>query len=140
MRYASTGIIGLDAALQGGYPAGRITLVTGDTGTGKTLLGLQFLQDGLKQGDVAVLVTCDQPAARLSQDAHDFGLDLNAYLATNRLVILDLTRYFSALDVTVPFDYARVSDDMVRFIAKSQATRVVIDPIVPLIFHDIQSW
>ena len=37
---ALTGIQGLDEITGGGLPRGRSTLVTGGTGTGKTLLGL----------------------------------------------------------------------------------------------------
>ena len=40
---APTGISGLDQITGGGLPQGRVTLVAGSAGAGKTLLGLQFL-------------------------------------------------------------------------------------------------
>jgi circadian clock protein KaiC len=40
---APTGIAGRDAITGGGLPRDRVTLVAGGAGTGKTLLGLQFL-------------------------------------------------------------------------------------------------
>ncbi len=47
LQRISTGIAGLDALLHGGYLRGRTYLVTGDTGTGKTIACLQFLLNGL---------------------------------------------------------------------------------------------
>ena len=41
-----TGISGLDQITEGGLPRGRVTLVTGGPGAGKTLLGLEFLVAG----------------------------------------------------------------------------------------------
>ena len=45
---ASTGIFGLDAILNGGFPRHWMYLVQGAPGTGKTTLGLQFLLEGLR--------------------------------------------------------------------------------------------
>ena len=46
-----TGIPGLDRMLGGGLVAGRPYLITGGSGSGKTLLGLTFLLEGLRQGE-----------------------------------------------------------------------------------------
>jgi circadian clock protein KaiC len=55
---APTGIGGLDEITRGGLPQGRATLVTGGTGSGKTLLGVQFLVAGAREyGEPGVLVT-----------------------------------------------------------------------------------
>ena len=47
----STGVAGLDAMLGGGLPRASTTVVQGGTGTGKTLLGLQFLLEGARHGE-----------------------------------------------------------------------------------------
>ena len=46
---APTGVAGLDEMLGGGLPRASATVVQGGTGTGKTLLGLQFLLEGARQ-------------------------------------------------------------------------------------------
>ncbi len=46
---APSGIPGLDLVTGGGLPAGRLTLVAGTAGSGKTLLAVQFLADGIAQ-------------------------------------------------------------------------------------------
>ena len=42
-----TGIAGLDVILQGGIPKGNVLLVEGAAGTGKTLLGMEFIYRGV---------------------------------------------------------------------------------------------
>src|SRR5688500_1211562 len=46
----STGVAGLDDILGGGLPTQHLYLVSGEPGTGKTTLALQFLLAGAKQG------------------------------------------------------------------------------------------
>ena len=53
LRKAPTGIDGLDAIMEGGFPAGRPTLLCGAAGCGKTLFGVTFLAEGLGAGHVS---------------------------------------------------------------------------------------
>jgi circadian clock protein KaiC len=48
------GLPELDAMLRGGVRPGSLTMVLGSSGSGKTLLGMQFLSEGLKHGERAV--------------------------------------------------------------------------------------
>ena len=48
------GLHELDEMLKGGVRTGSITMVLGSSGSGKTLLGMQFLSEGLKRGERAV--------------------------------------------------------------------------------------
>ena len=50
----TTQISGLDEVLEGGLPRGRTTLASGGPGSGKTVLGLQFLYSGAMAGEPAV--------------------------------------------------------------------------------------
>jgi circadian clock protein KaiC len=62
---AGSGIRGLDEITRGGLPAGRVTLVAGEAGTGKTVLGLQFLVAGAREfGEPGVLVTFEERNCR----------------------------------------------------------------------------
>ncbi len=73
-----TGIPGLDVMLGGGLVAGRPYLVTGGTGSGKTLLGLTFLLEGLKRGEEVLLVAVDEPPNEIVENVLSFGWDLSA--------------------------------------------------------------
>jgi circadian clock protein KaiC len=74
---AATGIAGLDDILRGGYPAGRILLVEGDPGVGKTTLALQFLLEGAKRGEPSVYVTLSETREELLQVAASHGWSLD---------------------------------------------------------------
>lgn len=73
----STGIPGLDRMLGGGLLAGRPYLVTGGTGSGKSLLGLRFLLEGLRLGEQVLLVAVDEPPSEILENVRGFGWDLS---------------------------------------------------------------
>jgi KaiC/GvpD/RAD55 family RecA-like ATPase len=73
-----TGVPGLDRMLGGGLIAGRPYLVTGGTGSGKSLLGLTFLLEGLRQGEEVLLVAVDEPPSEIMENVRSFGWDLSA--------------------------------------------------------------
>lgn len=68
-----TGIVGLDDILGGGLPKGHLYLVEGDPGTGKTTLALQFLLEGVRQGESVIYVTLSESRSELEQVAHSHG-------------------------------------------------------------------
>jgi circadian clock protein KaiC len=73
-----TGIPGLDRMLGGGLISGRPYLVTGGTGSGKTLLGLTFLLEGLRRGEEVLLVAVDEPPSEIMENVRSFGWDLSS--------------------------------------------------------------
>ncbi|MCI4327188.1 MAG: hypothetical protein L3K16_06105 [Thermoplasmata archaeon] len=74
----STGVPGLDRMLGGGLMPGRPYLVTGGTGSGKSLLGLSFLLEGLRLGEEVLLVAVDEPPNEIVENVRAFGWDLSA--------------------------------------------------------------
>ena len=73
----TTGVQGLDTILSGGLPQGRLYLLEGPPGSGKTTLSLQFLLQGLKQGERCLYVTLSETAEELREvaAAHGWSLD-----------------------------------------------------------------
>ncbi|WP_373044495.1 ATPase domain-containing protein [Vulgatibacter sp.] len=80
----ATGVPGLDEVLAGGLPAGRMYLVAGDPGAGKTTLGLQFLLEGRDRGEACLYITLSETAAELRSSAASHGWSLDG------IEILDL--------------------------------------------------
>ena len=74
---AATGIAGLDHILVGGLPRNRVYLVQGDPGVGKTTLGLQFLLQGVKDGEKALYITLSESADELRAVAKSHGWSLD---------------------------------------------------------------
>ena len=73
-----TGIPGLDRMLGGGLLAGRPYLVTGGTGSGKTILGLTFLLEGVRRGEEVLLVAVDEPPSEIVENVRALTWDLSA--------------------------------------------------------------
>jgi circadian clock protein KaiC len=74
-----TGIHGLDTITGGGLPRGRPTLVAGGAGSGKTLLGMEFLIRGIQQYDEpGVFVSFEERATDLTENVASLGYDLTA--------------------------------------------------------------
>ena len=76
-QVAATGIEGLDHILLGGFPRNHVYLLQGDPGVGKTTLGLQFLIDGVKNGDAALYITLSESKADLEAVARSHGWDID---------------------------------------------------------------
>jgi circadian clock protein KaiC len=74
---AKTGIRGLDDVLTGGLPRGRIYLLKGAAGAGKTTLGLQFLLNGRDAGERGLYVALSENRAELEEVARSHGWDLS---------------------------------------------------------------
>jgi circadian clock protein KaiC len=73
----STGCDGLDNILGGGFPRGRIFLIEGDPGAGKTTLALQFTLDGIKNGERVLYLTLSESRSDLVHAAQSHGLSLD---------------------------------------------------------------
>jgi KaiC/GvpD/RAD55 family RecA-like ATPase len=72
----STGVPGLDDMLRGGLIPGRPYVVSGTTGSGKTILAIQFLHQGVKQGERALLVAIDEPPVEIRENVRALGWDV----------------------------------------------------------------
>jgi KaiC/GvpD/RAD55 family RecA-like ATPase len=73
----STGIPGLDRMLGGGLLPGRPYLLTGGNGAGKSLVGLSFLMEGVRQHEEVLLVAVDEPPAEIIENVRAFSWDLS---------------------------------------------------------------
>lgn len=76
-RDAPTGIEGLDDVLAGGLARGRLFLLEGNPGTGKTTIALQFLMEGLKTRQRALYITLSETREELESTATSHGWELS---------------------------------------------------------------
>jgi circadian clock protein KaiC len=74
---AQTGIVGLDDVLNGGLARGRLYLVEGVPGSGKTTLAMQFLIDGARRGESVLYITLSETREELDSVAKAHGWDLS---------------------------------------------------------------
>ena len=97
---------------------------------------MQFLKSGLEQEEKAVYVTVDERPAEILQAADSLGWDLQQYVQAKSFAILDASPYFSGRAGTVGdkgVDLQKIVSDLATYAKKLEATRLVIDPVTPLI-------
>lgn len=73
---AKTGNAGLDDILNGGLQRGRVYLVEGIPGSGKTTLSMQFLLEGARRGEPVLYITLSETTEELNSVAKSHGWDL----------------------------------------------------------------
>jgi circadian clock protein KaiC len=76
MEKAATGIEGLDAVLEGGFPKRQSILIQGGPGTGKTTLALQFLLEGKRRGETGLYISLLQGRSDIERIARSHGWSL----------------------------------------------------------------
>ena len=84
-----TGVKKLDELLQGGIPKGFFVAVTGEPGTGKTILCLHFAQKGLEDGDPVIYITTEESRESIIRQAAQFGWDFSEAMGRGDLLIVD---------------------------------------------------
>jgi KaiC/GvpD/RAD55 family RecA-like ATPase len=85
----TTGIHGLDNLIQGGLVKGSSVLVSGHAGCGKTIFCLQYLWDGLENGEPGAYMTLEETADEIKKDALMFGWDFEKYEKSGKFKIIE---------------------------------------------------
>ena len=84
---APTGIQGLDEVTGGGLPKGRVTLVCGSAGCGKSLLAMEFLVHGaVRYGEPGVCMDFEETEEKLAANVASLGFDLRELSQTQEAV------------------------------------------------------
>jgi circadian clock protein KaiC len=127
-----TGIKGFDQITEGGLPKNRTTLVSGSAGSGKTLLGLDFLINGaVNYKERGVFMSFEETEEELYKDVASLNLDLRGLVSQKKIVLeyVLLERRdvqeseFNLEGILVRLDHA---------IDSIGATRVVLDSVESL--------
>jgi KaiC/GvpD/RAD55 family RecA-like ATPase len=139
------GIPGLDEMLQGGFPQGRVLMVLGEPGAGKTILCSQFLANGIdKYGENGLFVSMEEGRTHYEREMNQFGWDFPAAEKEGKFSFIDASPIRSIPgEVRVgkltigKQDFSMLSLlETIRSNAKAiDARRIVVDPISLLIFQ-----
>jgi RecA-superfamily ATPases implicated in signal transduction len=119
------GIRRLDDILNGGIPQGHIVLVSGNTGTGKTMFGMHFLKQGIIDGENAVFVALEEPIEQVKKTALEHGWNFNRHEKEGKISFVTT----SLIDVSND----KLLYKIISAIEGINAKRVVIDSISSLL-------
>jgi circadian clock protein KaiC len=120
-RRLGTGVPGLDALLGGGIPAGDAVLLAGPTGTGKSTIATQFVQEGGRANEASVIAVFEEYPERYLARSKSLGIDLRAMIDAGKLRIV----YLRPLDLSVDETLAEI----LAVVQELGAQRVVIDSL-----------
>jgi KaiC/GvpD/RAD55 family RecA-like ATPase len=139
MNRIKTGIGGFDELIEGGLPEGRSFLVSGGTGTGKTIFATQFIVSGAQNGEPGIYLTLDERPELIREDMLRFGWNIRQMEDEGKIQIIDGTIAKVGIpsdeEFSLPatgFDLDKVLLELMRAIKKVKAKRVVIDSIPAL--------
>jgi circadian clock protein KaiC len=121
-RRLSTGIAKLDAMLGGGIPDGESLLLAGPSGSGKSTVGMQFIDEGLKQGEPGIVAIFEELPSEHVQRAKMFGIDFDKPQRDGTLKLIYLRPLDLSVDETV--------HEIVHAVQEMGCKRLVIDSLV----------
>lgn len=123
MERVKTGIEGLDEMLEGGLPKSQAVAVMGSFGTGKTTFGLQFIQQGLKQGEKGIFISLEEDQESILSAARSYGWEFAPFIDQRKLAIVKLEPTDAKTTIT------RIRSELPDFIKSFGASRIVLDSV-----------
>jgi circadian clock protein KaiC len=130
-KILSTGCPGLDDVLNGGFPRGHVFLIEGEPGAGKTTLGLQFLMEGVRQGESVLYVTLSESEREIQKVArsHHWNIEkINIYEFVPSEDSLRPNDQYSAFHPS-DVEFEDTMQSILAQVERLQPTRVVIDSL-----------
>jgi KaiC/GvpD/RAD55 family RecA-like ATPase len=141
----SSGISGLDTLLNGGFSQGRVILVLGEPGTGKTILCSQFLHWGASQANEnGAFIGMNEPKSRFLSEMRALGMDFDKLEKSGKFGYVDATEVRRIPEQAkvgrIPvggreLGLVNLIDMMQEGIEKVSPKRVVVDSISDLVFR-----
>jgi len=133
MQKCLTGIKGFDEITEGGLPRNRITLLCGTTGTGKTLLGLDFLLSGAnKYREPGVFMSFEETEEDLYKDVDSLNFNLQALVAEKKIILDFVLLERRDIQEAGEFNLEGIFVRLEHAIDAIKAKRVVLDSIESL--------
>jgi circadian clock protein KaiC len=125
---SSLGVAALDQMMGKGVFDGSVTLVVGVSGTGKTVLGTQFLVEGARTGKPGLLVSLDEHPAQIMRNAGSLELDLERHVDAGTIHV----SYDSPQELELDVHYDRIT----RLIDEHGIKRVLVDSLAAYVMDE----
>ncbi len=133
VKKIKTGIEGFGVISQGGLPKGRTTLLSGTSGSGKTIFAIEFLWRGIKEfNENGVFVTFEETPQDICKNVKSLGWDIRALEKEGRFAFVDASPSLEEKYETGPFDFGALRARVLHAIKKVNARRISVDSITAL--------
>ena len=133
---AGTGIEAFDDLAMGGLPRGRVTLVGGTPGSGKTVFATQFIAHGIRACDEpGVFVTFEESPSDIETNMAGFGWPLAQWRDERKLAFVDASPREDDQLVIGEFDLNALLARIKRAVEAVGARRIVLDSVTQLYDH-----
>jgi KaiC/GvpD/RAD55 family RecA-like ATPase len=148
-KKVSSGINGLDELIGGGFPEGRVVLVVGGPGSGKTIMCSQFLYKGIQENkENGVFISLDEGKKHYYSEMKSFGWDFEKAEREGKFSFIDATRMSRVAMLkealykeessnlrgkALPVD--KLIGDIQAKIQQVSAKRVVLDTLAALVYR-----
>jgi len=130
---APTGIQGLDEVTGGGFPKGRVTLVCGGAGCGKSLLAMEFLAHGaVRYGEPGVCMDFEETETKLAANVASLGFDLRELSKRKKLLVDYVSVERGQIAETGEYNLEGLFIRLGHAVKAIKAKRVVLDSIEAL--------
>lgn len=127
---APTGIHGLDDIVAGGLPKGRISLICGGPGCGKTLMAAEFLVNGAEMfGEPGVFMAFEETEEDLTKNVASLGIDLQELIDQKKIYVDYVYIERSEIEETGEYNLEGLFIRLQSAIDYIGAKRVVLDTI-----------
>ncbi|MEV1199273.1 circadian clock protein KaiC [Microbispora rosea] len=126
-----TGIDGFDHITLGGLPAGRSTLVSGTTGSGKTLFAVEFLSRGItRYNEPGVFVTFEETATDIRRNSASLGFPIQLWEDEGRWAFVEASETTSEDTPAVgAYDFGALVARVEHAVRQTGACRVALDSL-----------
>jgi len=141
MQISPTGIPRLDFLLRGGIPRGQIVVLGGTSGTGKTILSMQWLFCGYKKyNEPGIYLTSTEPVAKAIENLKGFAFFNQSYINPLRIHMTDIRTIINDLGIDPTHDLTyndnqKILQVIQNLVTGSGAKRLVIDSITGICYR-----
>lgn len=120
-----TGVDGLDEVLKGGIARNATVLVGGNPGTGKSILSMQYLYEGVRQYDErGIYLSFEETAEDIAQAAESIGFDEWRDLVDRGEIVV-----YDKRDLLDADDFSATFDTVLEYVAVDGYSRLVMDSL-----------
>jgi KaiC/GvpD/RAD55 family RecA-like ATPase len=141
----SSGLPGLDTMLDGGFNRGRVILILGEPGTGKTIICSQYLYRGAAElGENSMFIGMNEPKSRFMKEMLNLGMDFSKLEAEGKFKYVDATEVRKIPEMAKvgriavggrELGLVNLLETIQSAIAKFDPARIALDSMSDLVFR-----